>query len=85
MTPNRLIMSVVPAESATVPRRPGSGHRATHISEAKNGLDDRATYKCKQRPAHARPRHIADFNSSRLRLTSRVHRSDEPLNRIYHY
>ena len=43
MTPNRLIMSVAPAESATVPRRPGSGHWPTNITEAKNGLHDGAT------------------------------------------
>ena len=55
MTPNRLIMSVAPAESATVPRRPGSGHWPTNITEAKNGLHDGATQQCKQGPAGPRP------------------------------
>ena len=79
MTPNRLIMSVAPAESATVPRRPGSGHRPTDVTQAENSFHDGATQQCKQRPASPRPRQIADMNPTRRRRASHRHGSGKPL------
>ena len=83
MTPNRLIMRMAPAESATVPRRPRSGHWPADISQGENSLHHRATEDCEQWPASRLPRQTRD-PGWRLRKARR-HGSGEPLDRINHY
>jgi len=73
---------VAPAESATVPRRPGSGHWPTNITEAKDGLHDGATQQCKQGPARPRPGQIAELDPTGCWRTTYRHRSSKPLDRI---
>ena len=84
MTPNRLIMSVAPAESTTVPRRSSSGHRPADITAATYGSHYGAIQQRKQRLAWVQPRSIADFSPARFWQVGHCDGSNKPLDRMNH-
>lgn len=85
MTPNRLIMRVAPAESATVPRRPGSGHWPADISKGENSLHHGTTEHCEQWPASRLPRQTRNPDPAWPWRETHRHGSGESLNRVNHY